>query len=170
MSPWCWIPRPTEDSVPAAWPVLVAQAWAAQMQKIISCWEHCIQHEGIHAKTPVWPIIVTAPLELLHMLTLTALRLHDGFGINPQTWWTFWSFVTILWEHIMAYVTPNQTAKNVATVSMARLHLRSSEQRPQLLSDWGASFESNILQRALWAYRHMRRLGLHLTMLKPMAR
>ena len=40
---------------------------AAQMQKVINNCKQCIQHEGIHAKAPMWPIIVTAPLELLHL-------------------------------------------------------------------------------------------------------
>ena len=40
---------------------------ATQMQKMISSCEQCIQHEGTHAKAPVWPIIVAAPLELLHI-------------------------------------------------------------------------------------------------------
>ena len=38
---------------------------AAWMQKV--SWEWCIQHEGTHAKAPMWPIIVTAPLALLHI-------------------------------------------------------------------------------------------------------
>ena len=40
---------------------------ATQMQKAISGCEQCIQHEGIHCKAPVQPIIVTASLELLHV-------------------------------------------------------------------------------------------------------
>ena len=37
------------------------------MQKVISNCEQFIQHEGTHAKAPMQPIIVTAPLELLHI-------------------------------------------------------------------------------------------------------
>ena len=40
---------------------------AMQIQKAISSCKQCIQHEGTHAKVPLQPIIVTAPLELLHM-------------------------------------------------------------------------------------------------------
>ena len=36
------------------------------MQKAISNCEQCIQHEGTCAKAPMLPIIVIAPLELLH--------------------------------------------------------------------------------------------------------
>ena len=37
------------------------------MQKVVSSCEHCIQHKGSCAKAPMWPIIVTTPLELLHV-------------------------------------------------------------------------------------------------------
>ena len=40
---------------------------ATQMQKAISNHEQCIQHEGTHAKGPVWCIIVTGPFEFLHI-------------------------------------------------------------------------------------------------------
>ena len=40
---------------------------AAQMLKAIRNCEKCIQHEGTCAKAPMQPIIVTAPLELLHI-------------------------------------------------------------------------------------------------------
>ena len=43
------------------------QGMATQMQKVISSHEWCIKHEGICAKAPMWPIIVTTPLELLHV-------------------------------------------------------------------------------------------------------
>ena len=55
---------------------------ATQMQTAISSCEQCTQHESIHAKAPVWPIIVTASLELLcwpyqHWD-------HDGVGLIPR--------------------------------------------------------------------------------------
>ena len=40
---------------------------ATQMQKVISNCEQCIQHKGTCARTPLQPIIATAPLELLHI-------------------------------------------------------------------------------------------------------
>ena len=39
---------------------------AVQMQVISNC-EKCIQHEGSHTKAPMQLIIVTTPLELLHV-------------------------------------------------------------------------------------------------------
>ena len=40
---------------------------AMQIQKVISNCEWCIQHGDTHAKAPMQSIIVTAPLELLHI-------------------------------------------------------------------------------------------------------
>ena len=38
-----------------------------QMQKVISSCERCIQHEGAQVKAPLQAILVTSPLELLHV-------------------------------------------------------------------------------------------------------
>ena len=43
------------------------QGRAMQMQNVISNCKWCIQHEGSCAKALMWPIIVTVPLELLHI-------------------------------------------------------------------------------------------------------
>ena len=56
----------------------------AQMQKAISGCEQCIQHEGIHAEAPMWPIIVTTPLELLHV-DFTSIETMMELD-QPQMW------------------------------------------------------------------------------------
>ena len=38
-----------------------------QMQKVISGRERCIQHKGAQVKAPLQAILVTSPLELLHV-------------------------------------------------------------------------------------------------------
>ena len=40
---------------------------AMQMQRVISSCERCIHHEGVCAKAPLQPILVTSPLELFHV-------------------------------------------------------------------------------------------------------
>ena len=40
---------------------------AMQIQRAISGCERCIHHQGAHAKAPLQTILVTSPLELLHM-------------------------------------------------------------------------------------------------------
>ena len=85
---------------------------AAQMQKVISSCKQCIQHEGIHAKAPVSPIIVTTPLELLHddFTSIETMMELD----QPPNMVKLLVFCNHFMKHIMAYVTPIQTAKTVA--------------------------------------------------------
>ena len=44
------------------WPSMMMQ-----MQKVISGCERCIQHKGVSVKAPLQAILVTSPLELLHV-------------------------------------------------------------------------------------------------------
>ena len=67
---------------------------AEQIQKAINSCDLCIQHEGSNAEAPMWPIIVTTPLELLHV-DITSIETTVELD-QPQTWWTFWSFMTTL--------------------------------------------------------------------------
>ena len=86
---------------------------AAQMQKAISNCKGCIQHEGSHAKAPVQPFIVTASLEVLHAdFTSIDTTMELDWSQNVVNLLVFCDLFT---KHIMAYVTPNQTVKTVAT-------------------------------------------------------
>ena len=67
-----------------------------QMQRAITSCEQSIQHESIQTKTPC-NLSFSLHLWSCCMLTLPALRPHCSW-INPQTWWTFWSFMTTLWN------------------------------------------------------------------------
>ena len=85
---------------------------AAQMPRVISGCESCIQHEGICVKAPMWTISVSTPLELLHVAftsIVTMMEFHQPpNGVNLLV------FCDHFTKHVMAYVTPNQTAKTVA--------------------------------------------------------
>ena len=82
------------------------------MQKAISNCEKCIQHEGTHAKAPMWPIIVTAPLELLH-IDFASIEMTMELDLPPNMV-NILVFCDHFMKHIMAYVTSDQTAKTVA--------------------------------------------------------
>ena len=137
---------------------------ATQMQKAISHYEQCIQHEGTRAKAPMWPIIVTAPLELLKM-DFISIEMTMELDQPPNIVKVL-VFCNHFTKHIMAYMTPGQTAK---TVAKFLLHGCISIFRAlaKLLSDQGTNFKSNIIKELVssWAYRS---LGLQLTMPKPM--
>ena len=84
---------------------------ATQMQKAISNCEECIQHEGTCAKAPMWPIIVTASLRA----TTHWLYQHwDNNGIESPKHGLHFGLCDHLMKHVMAYMTPNQTARTVA--------------------------------------------------------
>ena len=84
---------------------------AAQMQKAISSCEWCIKHEDSLAKASMWPIIVTAPLEFLHVdfTNIETIMMLD----QPPNMVNLFVFCDHLTKHNMAYMTPNQTAKTV---------------------------------------------------------
>ena len=101
------------------------------MQREISSCQLCILHEGIHAKAPMQLIIVTTPLELLDVdftCTETKMELEQ-----PPNMVNLLVFCDHFMKHIIAYVTPNQTAKNCCQVSVARLclDLQSTGQAPE---------------------------------------
>ena len=104
---------------------------AMQMQRAISGCERCIQHEGVHAKTLLQPILVTSPLELLHV-DFTSIEMAMELDQPPHV-----VNVLVLCDeftrHIMEYVTPDQTTKTVAKFLWQGniLNLWSSGQAPE---------------------------------------
>ena len=102
-----------------------------------------------------------------YMLTLPALRPQWNW-ITPQMWWTFWSSVTTLWNmswHMWPLIKLWKLLLCFCgkDTSWSLEHWPSSwvNEEPTLKATSSESFVS------LWAYG---RLGLHLTMLKPMDR
>ena len=77
-------------------------------QSIMNC-IHCLQHEGHLSKVPLHPIVVTAPLERLH-IDFTSIETTMELNQPPRV-----TNILVFQDHftkpIMAYVTPNQTAK-----------------------------------------------------------
>ena len=59
-------------------------------------------------------------------------------------WWMFW-FSVITLQHIMAYVTPKQTAKTLAKF-LWQGYISIFRAMAKLLSKWGTNFESNVIK------------------------
>ena len=68
-----------------------------------------IQYKGTRAKVPVQPIIATAPLELLQV-DFTSIEMTMELD-QPPSMVSVLVFCNHFMKHIMAYVTPKQTAK-----------------------------------------------------------
>ena len=113
------------------------------MQKAIRNCEQCIQHEGTYAKAPLQPIIVIASLELLHV-DLLVLRQLWSWNQSPNLV-NILVFCDHFTKHIMTYVIPNQTVKNVAKF-LWQGYILIFRALTKLLSDQGANFESNIIR------------------------
>ena len=103
---------------------------------------------------------------ICYSLTLPVLRQLWSW-IRPQTWWTFWSFVTTL-QNMSWHTWPIKLQRPLLSfcgkdTSLSSEHWPGSwvTEVPTLKATSSDSFVS------LWAYRG---LGLHFTILKPMDR
>ena len=145
MSPRCWTPQSAANTVPAAglilWPSM-----AAQMQKVISNCEWCTDHESTCVKAPMQPIIATAPLKLLH-IDFMSIEMTMELD-QPPNLMNVLVFCNHFMKQIMAYVTPDQTAKTVAKF-LWQGYILILRALTKLLSDPGANFDSNIIIKEL---------------------
>ena len=125
----------------------------------------CIQHEGSHAKAPVHLIIVTTPFGVATCWSLPALRPWWSW-VNPQMWWTSWSFVTMLWSTLWCMWPLIKLQKPVAKF-LWQGYISIFRVLAKLLSDQLWKQHDQRTFASLWAYG---RLEIHLSMLKPMDR
>ena len=112
------------------------------MQQSIKNCVHCLQHEGELPKVPLHPIVVTAPLDLLH-IDFTSRETTMELNQPPRAT-NILVFQDHFTKHIMAYVTPNQTAKTVPRF-LYQGYISISGAPARLLSDWGANCMSNTI-------------------------
>ena len=113
---------------------------AIWMQKAICNCERCIQHKGTWAKALLQTILVPSPLELLHV-DFTGIEMMMELDQPPHK-----VNVLVFCDHftrqVMAYVTPDQTAKLLQNFC-GKDTSQSSDL--WLLSDQGANFKSYII-------------------------
>ena len=82
-----------------------------QMKQSIKSCIHCLLHESNLPKVPLHPMMATAPLELLH-IDFTSIETTMELNQQPRVT-NILVFQDYFMKYIMAYVTPNQTAKTV---------------------------------------------------------
>ena len=86
------------------WPEMTNQV----RQSIRAC-TSCLQYEGGFPKAPLHPIMATAPLDLLHVdFTSIETTMERNQLPRVDNVLVFQDHFT---KHVLAYVTPNQTAK-----------------------------------------------------------
>ena len=114
------------------WPVMISQMW----QSIRTC-TCCLQHEGSLPKAPLHPIMATALLDLLHV-DFTSIETTLEPNQSPRVA-NVLVFQDHFMKHVLAYVTPNQTAKNIVKI-LYQGYISIFGATARLLSDRGANF------------------------------
>ena len=116
---------------------------ASQMQQAIRNCTHCLQHEGSLPRAPLHPIVATAPLDFLHVdFTSIETTLEPSQSPRVANFLVFQDHFT---KHMLAYVTPNQTAKTIAKF-LYQGYASVFGAPPRLLSDRGANFMSSVIE------------------------
>ena len=83
-----------------------------QMRQSIRACTHCLQYEGGFPKVPLCPTVATAPLDLQHVdFTNIETTLEPNQSTRVANTLVFQDHFM---KHMLAYVTPDQTAKTVA--------------------------------------------------------
>ena len=113
-----------------------------QMWQSIRTCTHCLQHEGSLPKAPLHPIMTTAPLDLLHV-DFTSIKTTFEPNQSPRVA-NVLVFQDHFMKHVLAYVTPNQTAKTI-TKFLFRGYISIFGAPARLLSDREANFMSSVI-------------------------
>ena len=115
---------------------------AKQMRQTIRACTCCLQYEGGLPKAPLCPIVATAPLDLLHV-DFTSIETTSELNQSPRV-----ANILVFHDHftknVLAYVTPDQTAKTIAKFLYGG-YISIFRALARLLSNRGASFTSNVI-------------------------
>ena len=117
---------------------------ANQMQQSVRTCACCIQHEGSLSKTPLHPIMATAPLDLLHV-DFTSIETTLELNQSPRVA-NILVFQDHFLKHVLVYMTPNQTAKTIARY-LYQGYISIFGAPVRLLSDRGTNFMSSIINQ-----------------------
>ena len=134
-----------------------------QMWKSIKNCICCLKHEDKLPKVPLHPLVATALLDLLHV-DFTSIEMTMELNQPPREA-NVLVFHDHLMKHVMAYVTPNQTAKSVTEIPYQGYILIIGV-LARLLSDWGANFMSSIIDElcTLLSMKKLQTMPYHLQM------
>ena len=120
------------------WPGMVKQ-----MRQTIRACTCCLQYVGGFSKAPLFPIVATAPLDLLHVdFTSIETMLEPNQSPRVANVLVFQDHFT---KHVLAYVTPDQNVKTVAKFLYGG-YISIFGALARLLSDRGASFMSSVIE------------------------
>ena len=113
------------------------------MGQVIKACKHCLQYEGGTLKAPLYPIVATTPLDLLHV-DFTSIGTTLELNQSPRVA-NVLIFQDQFTKHILAYVTPDQTVKIIAKFLYGG-YISILGALARLLNDRGTSFTSSIIE------------------------
>ena len=113
------------------------------MRHVIKACKHCLQYKGGTPKAPLCPIVATTPLDLLHV-DFTSIETTMELNQSPRVA-NVLVFQDHFTKHVLAYVTPDQTAKAIAKFLYGG-YISIFWAPARLLSDRGTSFTSSIIE------------------------
>ena len=116
---------------------------AKQMRQVIGACTCCLQYEGGIPKAPLCPIVVTAPLDLLHV-DFTSIETTLELNQLPRVT-NVLVFQDHFTKHVLAYVTPDQTVETI-TKFLYGGYISIFGAPARLLSNRGASFTSSVIE------------------------
>ena len=96
---------------------------ANQMRQSNRACTSCLQYEGGSPKASLCPIVATGPMNLLHV-DFTSIETMLEPNQSPRVA-NVLVFQDHFMKHMLAYVTPDQTAKTITKFFIWRLHLLS---------------------------------------------
>ena len=111
-------------------------------QAIRAC-THCLQYEGGIPKAPLCPIAANAPLDLLHV-DFTSIETTLELNQSPRVA-NVLVFQDHFTKHMLAYVTPDKTAKTIAKFLYGG-YISIFWAPTRVLSNRGASLTSSVTE------------------------
>ena len=116
---------------------------AKQMRQVIRACTCCLQYKSGICKAPLYPIVATAPLDLLHV-DFTSIETTLELNQLPRV-----ANILVFQDHftkqVLAYITPDQTVKTFAKFLYGG-YTSIFGALTRLLSDRGASFTSSVIE------------------------
>ena len=116
---------------------------AKQMRQVNRACTHCLQYEGGIPKAPSCLIVAPTPLDLLHV-DFTSIETTLELDQSPR-FANILVFQDCFTKYVLANVTPDQTAKNIAKFLYGG-YISIFGAPARLLSNRGTSFTSSVIE------------------------
>ena len=120
-----------------------ASGMAKQMRQVTKACRCCFQYEGSTCKAPLCPIVATTPLDLLHV-DFTSIETMMELDKSPLVA-NVLVFQDHFTKHVLAYVTPDQTAKTIPKFLYGG-YISICGALARLFNDIGTRFTSSIIE------------------------